>query len=323
MDRNTSTLNQGAFLLSDLDFKTGYELSTDSVGLFSLRYVASENLVDATKTKSTLPILGTDNNNDLLIHKSLVATGDNVSIGTLNTRINKSFFQENRSNLFVLDRISKSDQLSNRNNLTDSASYLYVDNDTDKLVYESVSGRIELTESGGASIANDDSLEEPAESMDLTYWAISYNEEDIITNFKVGIGVDDPNEIFTLDGAVSMKIQSGGCPVAATKGYGKLYVGDSGDLHFINGSGVDMNISEKISVEEDSGDGIALELNPWSHSFDQTKIYSWHDTSIGTDKTNGTLTVNGGIGIGQVESSPSISSEFGQIYAKRWTSLLY
>lgn len=323
MTLRTSTLNRGGFLLSNTDFKQGYELGSDENNRFTLKHIVSENLMKGNVEREEITLLGCNENNDLLLHKSLLPQNNEVSVGTEDIRINKSYFEENRSKLFILDRINKTKQLSNRAALSDSASYLYVDSDTDKLIYESVSGKIELTESGGASSANDDSLEEPVESMDLTYWAISQNQEDIVTNFKLGVGIDDPNEMFALDGAISLKEQTGSQAFTGDKGFGKIYVGDSGDLHYLNGSGVDLNISEKMNAETENGDGEIHDLTPWSQTFDETKIFSWHSTSIGTDKSNGTLTVNGGIGIGEVDYSPTMSEEFGQIYAKKDGHLYY
>ena len=189
MTLRTSTLNRGGFLLSNTDFKQGYELGSDENNRFTLKHIVSENLMKGNVEREEITLLGCNENNDLLLHKSLLPQNNEVSVGTEDIRINKSYFEENESKLFVLDRINKTKQLSNRAALSDSASYLYVDSDTDKLIYESVSGKIELTESGGASSANDDSLEEPVESMDLTYWAISQNQEDIVTNFKLGVGM--------------------------------------------------------------------------------------------------------------------------------------
>jgi hypothetical protein len=208
------------------------------------------------------------------------------------------------------------------NSISNNHSILYVDKDTQKLIFKSNIGKWDLTSGNNAVSASNPGIEEPVETLDLNAWAISNDQTTLYTFHNIAINTDETNASITLDGAISMKEQSGFQPIYPTTSFGKLYVGN-GDLHYLSGSGVDVNISEKLDSNDQVENGEGMQLNPWNLQDNQETISTQCNVSISTEEQVGNVTVGGSIAIQPLETKPSDHSTFGQIYSRKDGHLYY
>ena len=222
----------------------------------------------------------------------------------------------------IMKNLNYATQQEINSSVTSDQSILYVDKDTQRLIFKSNTGKWDLTNNSTSSAPAASSLEEPVETLDLNQWAITNDDNSIYTFHNIGILTDDINEALTIDGAISMKEQTGKVPITASESHGKLYVGD-GDLHYISGNGVDINISEKIDSGENADNLQGMELQPWSMTDGGETIMTQSNISVNTYESCGQLTVGGTIGIEPIHNQPNIDQTFGQLFSRNDGHLYY